>query len=96
MSLANLVVLVIEHSVVPIDQKDSLTRSSVRRACVVERSTEARRRRMKSAIAESVGLRTQPNKTQLEATAWQAAELRTNGVIETLKKSIFTLGTEAA
>ena len=60
------------------------------------RNSAARRRRTETAIAESVGLRAQLNTTQVEAATWLAATLRTTGVIESLKKSIFTLETEVA
>ena len=49
---------------------------------------------MEAAIADSVDPRDQLKPTQVEAGNWQAAALRATGVIESLKKSIFTLETE--
>ena len=51
---------------------------------------------MEAAITESMDLRAQLKTSQVEAATWQAVALRTTGVIESLKKSIFTLETEAA
>ena len=49
---------------------------------------------MTAAIAESVDLRAQLRPAQVETAAWQEATLRTTGVIELLKKSIFILYTK--
>ena len=61
-----------------------------------DRSSAARRRRMQAAIAEYVDLRAQLKTTQVEGATWQASALRTTGVIESLKNSIFTHETEAS
>ena len=91
---ADLVVLAGGDAVVPLDQTHSVSRLCVALA-QSERSSAARRRRMEAVVAEPVDLRAQLKTTQVEAATWQSAELKTIGVIESLKKSIFTLKTEA-
>ena len=94
-SLADLVVLAIGDAVVPLDQTYSVARLCVALA-QSERSRAALRQRMEAAITESMDLRAQLKTSQVEAATWQAVALRTTGVIESLKKSIFTLETEGA
>ena len=51
---------------------------------------------MEAAVAEAVDSRAQLKTGQVEAATWKEAALRTIGVIESLKKLIFTLETEAS
>ena len=94
-SFADLVTLLNGDVIESTDHSDSVARLRVDIARS-ERTSAAFRRRMEVAIADSVGFHTQLKATQVESATWQASALKTTEVIESLKKSIFTLEKEAA
>ena len=93
--MAHLVTLANGDVVDSTDNSDSIDRLCVALA-QCERARAACRRRMQSAIAESVDCRAQLKAGQVESSTFKASAYRNTMGIESLKKSIFTLETETA